>query len=273
MQQKTTIAILGAGNIGISIANGLVQSGEFSSEQITLTRRKIHFLEEQKNKGYIIQSDNCEAVKKSKIIIISVEPQQINNVLKEIRSELVPERHIVISVVTGVWIKQISALIGDQISVVRAMPNTAISIRKSMTCLSSDETSVEALETAKSIFDSVGETLVMEEEQMIAATALGACGIAFFLRAIRAASQGGIEIGFDSGDALKIAVQAALGAASLLLNTENHPEYEIDKVTTPRGCTILGLNQMEQAGFSAAMIKGITASADKASSLYSKTSS
>ena len=114
----------------------------------------------------------------------------------------------------------------------------------------------------------LAKTVVIDEEKMIAATALGACGIAFFLRAIRAASQGGIEIGFHSDEALRIAAQAAKGAASLLLSMENHPEYEIDKVTTPRGCTISGLNQMEHAGFSSAMIKGIVTSAEKAAGLY-----
>ncbi len=114
----------------------------------------------------------------------------------------------------------------------------------------------------------MGKTLLIDEEQMIAATALGACGIAFFLRAIRAASQGGIEIGFHSDEALHIAAQTAKGAAALLLNMKNHPEYEIDKVTTPRGCTISGLNQMEHEGFSSAMIKGIVTSAEKASRLY-----
>lgn len=104
---------------------------------------------------------------------------------------------------------------------------------------------------------------------MIAATALGACGIAFFMRAIRAASQGGIEIGFRAADALAIAAQTALGAAALLQEMGHHPEYEIDKVTTPRGCTIAGLNQMEHEGFSSAMIRGITVSAAKAAQLYS----
>ena len=103
---------------------------------------------------------------------------------------------------------------------------------------------------------------------MSAATALGACGIAFFLRAIRAASQGGIEIGFRSGDALAIAAQTARGAATLLLARDNHPEFEIDRVTTPRGCTIAGLNEMEHEGFSAAMVRGITVSARKAARLY-----
>ena len=103
---------------------------------------------------------------------------------------------------------------------------------------------------------------------MIAATALGACGVAFFLRAIRAASQGGIEIGLHSHGSLAMAAQTAKGAASLLLAMGTHPEQEIDRVTTPKGCTIAGLNQMEHAGFSSAMIRGITVSADKASRLY-----
>ena len=103
---------------------------------------------------------------------------------------------------------------------------------------------------------------------MIPATALCACGIAFFLRAVRAGSQGGIEIGFHSEEALLMAAQTAKGAAALLLSGETHPESEVDKVTTPRGCTISGLNQMEHSGFSSALIRGIVTSADKAAKLY-----
>jgi pyrroline-5-carboxylate reductase len=150
------------------------------------------------------------------------------------------------------------------------MLNTAIAVRESMTFLASNGSDNKALEIATSIFETVGNVLVINEEQMIAATVLGACGVAFFLRAIRAASQGGVEIGFHSQDALKIAAQTAKGAALLLLAGGNHPEFEIDKVTTPRGCTIAGLNQMEHEGFSSAMIKGITVSADKAAKLYTK---
>jgi pyrroline-5-carboxylate reductase len=142
-----------------------------------------------------------------------------------------------------------------------------VAIGESITCLTSADE--RALSAARELFDSVGRTLVIDEEQMIAATSLGACGIAFFLRAIRAASQGGIEIGFQSKEALLIAAQTARGAASLMLAQDNHPESEIDKVTTPRGCTISGLNQMEHEGFSSAMIKGIVTSAEKASRLYS----
>ena len=268
MQDKTRLAILGAGNIGTSIANGLVQSGRFVAGDITLTRRKVHLLDRLKEQGFIVQKNNLEAVRNSEIMIIAVEPQQIDALLKEIGPELEPGRDVIISVASGVSIKQIIRQVGSEVTVVRAVPNTAIAIRQSVTCLASNGGDNQAIDVAKSIFETVGRTLVIDEEQMIAATALGACGIAFFLRAIRAASQGGIEVGFHSDDALVIAAQTAKGAASLLLSMEKHPEYEIDKVTTPRGCTIAGLNQMEHEGFSSAMIKGITTSAEKASKLY-----
>jgi pyrroline-5-carboxylate reductase len=137
-----------------------------------------------------------------------------------------------------------------------------------MTCLSSNLPAGDALTTASALFDAVGRTLVIPEELMIPATALCACGIAFFLRSVRAASQGGTEIGFHPHEALLLAAQTAKGAAALLLASPGHPESEIDKVTTPRGCTIAGLNRMEHEGFSSAMIKGITTSAAKAARLY-----
>lgn len=265
---RTRIAIIGAGNIGTAIASGLVESGRFRAGDVTLTRRRVHLLDGMVERGFAVERDNREAVRRSQVIVIAVEPQQIDGVLAEIAPALKPGRHTVVSVVTGVRTDQISRQIGEGIPVVRAMPNTAIAVRESMTCLASNGEDGAAIEAARSIFDAVGSTLVIDEEDMIAATALGACGIAFFLRAIRAASQGGIEIGFHAQDALAMAAQTAKGAATLLLVMGNHPEYEIDKVTTPRGCTIAGLNEMEHAGFSSAMIRGITVSAGKASKLY-----
>lgn len=268
MKNKFTLAIIGSGNIGTSIAKGLIRSGRFPAKNITLTRRNIRLLDEMKKSGFRIEKNNKIAVRDSEIIIIAVEPQQLDTLLDEIDGELIPKRHIVISIVSGVTIKKITTHINKGIVVVRAMPNTAIAVGESMTCLASDKANSKTIKTAESIFKTMGKTLVIDEECMTAATALGACGIAFFLRAIRAASQGGIEVGFHSKDAIEIAAQTAKGAAALLLSSEHHPEYEIDRVTTPRGCTIAGLNQMEHEGFSSAMIKGITISADKASKLY-----
>lgn len=264
------IAIIGAGNIGLAIARGLAASDGFNASDITLTRRNLSKLDDWQNQGFIITSDNLAAVKKSDVIILCVEPKQADAVLDEIKPELSAERHTLISVVSGLWVSQILRRLNLPLAVVRAMPNTAIGIGESMTCLAAQENQSQALELAQSIFDTVGKTLEIEEEQMGAATALGACGIAFFLRVIRAASQGGIEAGFHSVDALMIASQTAKGAASLLLKAENHPEYEIDRVTTPRGCTISGLNQMEHEGLSSAMIKGIVTSAKLADELYSE---
>lgn len=261
-------AILGAGNIGCSIADGLNESGIFQATNIFLTRRRIEKLSSFVEKGFKAVSDNVEAVIKSDIIILGVEPHQLNGLLGEISSSIDPEKHILISVVSGASVADIKSKLPSGTPVVRAMPNTAIAIRESMTCICADKSDQSAIEITEAIFETVGETQIIREEQMTSATALCACGIAFFLRAIRAASQGGTEIGFHSQEALKMATQTAKGAATLLGDMQNHPEHEIDRVTTPKGCTISGLNQMEHGGFSSALIKGIVTSSEKAEKLY-----
>jgi pyrroline-5-carboxylate reductase len=137
-----------------------------------------------------------------------------------------------------------------------------------MTCITTDSAKQENLDLTEKLFTTVGSVVQINEDLMTAATALCACGVAFFLRAVRAASQGGTEIGFHAHDALQMAAQTAKGAADLLLKLASHPEREIDKVTSPKGCTIAGLNEMEHNGFSSAMIKGIKLSAEKAGELY-----
>jgi pyrroline-5-carboxylate reductase len=268
MSSIKKVAILGGGNIGLSIARGLIKDKRFSASNIYITRRNPSTLSALAKKGFKVTTNNNEAVKNSEIIIVAVQPQQLNDLLIGIKKSLKAGKHIIISIVSGASINAIKKIAGKNIEVIRAMPNTAIAIRESMTCLSGTDKKNSSLEIAKEIFDSVGTTLVIDEDLMVPATALCACGIAFFLRAIRAASQGGIEIGFHSEEALLMAAQTAKGAASLLLSMEDHPEKEVDKVTTPRGCTIAGLNQMEHSGFSSAMIKGIVSSADKAALLY-----
>jgi pyrroline-5-carboxylate reductase len=269
--KESKIAILGGGNIGLAIMNGLTESKIYLPQNISITRKNIEPLLYLKRQRINVTSDNINSVKKSSIIIIAVQPQQINGILDEIKDYIKPEVHTVISVVSGATISAIKKRLPAGTAVVRAMPNTAIALKESMTCLSSEAGNDKALKHAVEIFNAVGKTMIINEELMIPATALCACGIAFFLRAIRAASQGGIEIGFHSEEALLMASQTAKGAATLLLNMKSHPESEVDKVTTPRGCTISGLNQMEHNGFSSAMIKGIVTSADKAALLYKNT--
>lgn len=268
--QNSKIAILGSGNIGLSLAKGLVKAGIYKASQIILTRRSLPALEPMQKAGYIVSTDNLEAVKKAEIVVIAVLPQQLNKLLDEIKDGIQPEKQLFISVASGVSCLDIRRQLDAGVQVVRAMPNTAIAIGQSMTCIASDNASAENLEVVKNMFDTVGVSIEINEELMTSATALCACGIAFFLRSIRAASQGGTEIGFHAHDALKMAAQTAKGAADLLLQLASHPEQEIDKVTSPKGCTIAGLNEMEHNGFSSAMIKGIKTSAIKAGELYTK---
>jgi pyrroline-5-carboxylate reductase len=268
MSHSSSIAIVGAGNLGTAIARGLVESGRYTSRDIHLTRRHCQLLEDFVKLGYPVSEDNGKAVEACDAVIVAVEPQQLDAVLDQLSGHLDPQRHTLISVVSGANIDQIQRRTGLGSQVVRAMPNTAVAIRESMTTISADDNSGPALGIARSIFETVGQVVVIDEEQMQAATVLGACGVAFFLRAVRAASQGGVEIGFHYPDALAIAAQTAKGAASLLMAEHSHPEAEIDKVTTPMGCTIAGLNQMEHQGFSSAMIRGITTSYAKVAKLY-----
>jgi pyrroline-5-carboxylate reductase len=264
------IAILGSGNIGLSLAKGLVKAGQYQPQQITLTRRNVAALAPLVSDGFVTTADNMEAVSKADIVVLAVLPQQLNKLLDEIKPAMQADKQLYISVISGVSCRDIRQHTGLDLQVIRAMPNTAIAIGHSMTCIATDTASAESMELVKSMFDTVGISIQINEELMTSATALCACGIAFFLRSIRAASQGGTEIGFHAHDALKMAAQTAKGAADLLLQLASHPEQEIDKVTSPKGCTIAGLNEMEHNGFSSAMIKGIKMSADKAAVLYKK---
>ncbi len=263
-----SVAILGAGNIGQALADGWARSGLLPPERVTLTRRMVDRLEPFAERGFRVTDDNRAAVREARVVVLAVQPQQIGGLLEEIHADLDPDRHLVISVVSDVSVDAIRRRLDAPVQVVRAMPNTAVAIGESMTCLAAAEDSERALEEAERLFDAVGETLVIREELMVSATALVACGVAFFLRAVRAASQGGIEIGFHPEEALRLAAQTARGAASLVQREGSHPESEVDRVTTPRGCTIAGLNEMEHEGFSSALIRGIVTSARTAAKLH-----
>jgi len=263
------IAILGSGNIGQSLARGLLRSRKIKPGHITLTRKHIELLGEFRKKGCLLTDNNEEAVLNSDFIIVAVRPEQAASLLSGIKKYLNSQKHILISTMTGINIKKIQSLVGVDIPIVRVMPNTALSIGESMTCIASFSIEEQYINQVKELFDLVGKTLILDEKDMIEATVLCGCGVAYFLRIIRAISQGGIEIGFHSHEAIQMAAQTAKGAATLLLASKKHPEEEIDKVTTPRGITIAGLNQMEHEGLSSAVIKGILASAEMAKKILS----
>ena len=259
---KKKIAILGGGNLGSAIAQGLVKSKLANASDITITRRNLSKLDHLKKEGFLLSVDNIEAIKKTELIILCVQPKQLAGLLAEISASL-HRKHVLISTITGISTDEIASHLKKKTPIIRAMPNTAIAIGQSMTCLCAKDATEEQVAEVKGIFDGLGETLIIEERLMKAATVLAASGIAFFMRYIRAATQGGIQMGFDAEEAQLMAAQTAKGAAMLLLSRASHPEIEIDKVTTPEGCTIAGLNEMEHQGLSSALIKGIITSFDK----------
>jgi pyrroline-5-carboxylate reductase len=254
------IAILGGGNLGTAIAEGLVSNGKYRAEDIIITRRNTKSIAYLSEKGVQVTEDNLKAVQDSRYVMLCVQPAQLSALLDEVKPYLQPESHVLISVITSVSIAQIAEGVGKDFAIIRSMPNTAIAIHESMTCLAFNEKAAGVKAEVQDMFDCLGSTLVIEEELMAAATVLCASGIAFYMRFIRAATQGGIQLGFDAADALKIAVQVSKGTSGLLAANGSHPEQEIDRVTTPKGCTIAGLNEMEHNGFSSALIRGLVTS-------------
>jgi pyrroline-5-carboxylate reductase len=257
------IAIIGGGNLGTAIAEGLIQSGFVAPKHILITKRNIHTLHELERKGVLVSDKNEEAVRYADMVILAVKPFQVDGVLAALKDEFRPAEQVLVSVVTGIGIGHIAAILGNRLPIVRAMPNTAIAIQESMTCVAAHQVGEEHLQYILDLFNQLGRAVRIDEKLMDAATVLGACGTAFAMRYIRANIQGGIEIGFDAATANLIAAQTVKGAAELLLTKGSHPEQEIDKVTTPKGCTIAGLNEMEHRGFSSSLIKGLVASYEK----------
>lgn len=253
------IHIIGGGNLGIAIALGLSKYTKGNS--IQLMRRNVQSIQYLTEKTIIVSSNNKANIKEADLIILTVKPYQVEAVITEIMPYI--SNKVIASAVSGVTIEMLNNYTDNKHSIVRIMPNIAIQFGESATCISHSNEDELVVKPITALFQELGTALVIEEKLMDAATVLGACGTAYALRYIRASMQAGIEIGFDSQTALAIAAQTAKGAAKMLLEEKIHPEQLIDRVTTPQGCTIVGLNEMEHHGFSSSLIKGIKTSLQK----------
>lgn len=260
--ENKKIAIIGVGNMGGAIAVGLVKSGFVQAADIFVADKKDASLEKMKALGVNSFHNNLDAAKDADVVIVAVKPYHIEGVITELKPVLSPGK-ILISIVAGVSMAEIGEMAGKNLPIFRVMPNTAIALQESLTCISSNENTAPHKQYVIEMFDKLGKTIEIGEELMAAATVLSSCGIAYALRYIRAAMQGGIEIGFGAEMAQFITAQTVKGATELILQSGNHPEREIDKVTTPMGVTITGLNEMEHKGFSSSLIQGVMASYKK----------
>ena len=255
------ITIVGGGNLGRSVAEGFLKAG-IAASRLTVSRRRVQLLDDLAAQGVRIIKDNNAAVAQADLIIIAVKPYQAVEVITEIKSTL-KAGQLVASLMTGISIAQMKELLPNGVIPLRVMPNTAVALQESMTLIAAPDCSAHEIAVVQELFEYLGKVIIINEELMAAATVLGACGIAFALRFIRAAIQGGVEIGFGADVAQQIVAQTVKGASELILQTGHHPEQEIDKVTTPKGITISGLNEMEHQGFSSSLIRGLLVSYNK----------
>lgn len=256
-----TIGIVGCGNLGLSLLNGIRMND--GGVKIIGSKRNLKDLEDLSIPNTVFTTSNPSLIKESDIIIIALKPYNVLSFLEENSQYFDASKHSIISVASGITSSEMGAVLGDDFDIFRAMPNTAASVNESITAISIKNDHLGRAKEIQELFDTLGDTVIIDESLMESATILGACGIAYVLRFMRAMIQGGIEVGFDAKTATRIVSQTIKGAAELIIQNGTHPEEEIDKVTTPKGCTIVGLNEMEHSGFSSALIKGIVASYEK----------
>jgi pyrroline-5-carboxylate reductase len=261
IEQKITI--IGGGNLGGAVAFGLIKSKQIEPSALTVSDRYLSVLNKFQEQGARVTDNNLEASRNADIIILAVKPYQAQEIIDEIKPVLNSNQILISSVAGFGLLKLEEALSETGVQTFRIMPNTAIAIQESMTMISTNVKSEEIRNLVIHIFDQLGKAIIISEDLMAAATVLGSCGIAFALRYIRAAMQGGIEMGFSAEMSQFITAQTVKGATGLILESGRHPEQEIDKVTTPRGITITGLNEMEHQGFSSSLIQGLIASFNK----------
>lgn len=261
------IAIIGAGNMGGALARGWARAQGAGGDGIFVanpSEDKLRILAGEFGNIRTTVS-NTEAARHADTVVLAVKPWKIGQVLENLRPELLSGGKTLVSVAAGITPQQLGAMLAKDTAtrlpaIFYAIPNIAVATGQGMTFITSDNASEQEKSGIKALFDAVGVCMAVEPRQMEAGTAVASCGIAYALRYIRAASQGGVELGLTPEQAALAVMQTLRGAVSLLETGGRHPEQEIDRVTTAGGITIKGLNAMEQHGFSASVIQGLKAS-------------
>lgn len=250
--------------MGGAMADGFIKSGAVKPADISVANPTAQKLEHFALQGASVTTDNKTAAEGADIVIIAVKPWLVEQVVNELKPVLNYTRQTIITVAAGISGSQFTAWLKKDDAVPQTfivIPNTAISVLASMTFVVPVNATADTTTTIKALFDNVGQTMVTDERHLSAGMTLASCGIAYAMRYVRAAAEGGVELGFKADMAKDIVLQTMKGAVELLQANGNHPEAEIDKVCTPGGLTIRGLNEMEHAGFTSAVIRGLKAAA------------
>lgn len=248
--------------MGGAMADGFIKSGAVKPANISVANPTAQKLEHFALQGASVTTDNKTAAEGADIVIIAVKPWLVEQVVNELKPVLNYTRQTIITVAAGISGSQFTAWLKKDDAVPQTfivIPNTAIAVLASMTFIVPVNATADTTAIVKALFDNVGQTMVTDERHLSAGMTLASCGIAYAMRYVRAAAEGGVELGFKADMAKDIVLQTMKGAVELLQANGNHPEAEIDKVCTPGGLTIRGLNEMEHAGFTSAVIRGLKA--------------
>ncbi len=258
------LAIIGTGNMGGAIARGLIASGSWQAADLVCTAKTDSSIARilATLPGVQASRNNRLAARGADIVILAVKPWLIGEVIEEIRPVLDFNRQLIVSVAAGISLLEMELLLAapESPALFRAIPNTAVEVLDGVTFICRKNATDAQTTLIHNLFSALGYTMVTDEQHLSAGTALASCGIAFAMRYIRAAMEGGVELGFRPEEAARIVEHTVHGAAGLLLQSGMHPEVAIDKVTTAGGITIKGLNAMERSGFTASVIDGLKAS-------------
>ena len=258
MLGKTKIAVIGAGKLGEALIAGMMDAGIVKKDQFIATaahRERIDLI--QKNFGIKVTLSNGEAVRKSQLVLLCVKPQAVEEVLRQVADDLTP-KHVLISVAASVSTRFMETILVKPIPVIRAMPNTPCLIRQGMTAIAPGTHATDAhLQKARKMFEAIGRCISVDEKHMDAVTALSASGPAFVYTIIESLADGGVKVGLPRDTATLMAAQMVHGAANMVLQTGEHPAKLKDVVTTPAGCTVDGLLELEEGGLRVTLIKAV----------------
>jgi len=262
------MALIGAGNMTEALVAGMLTAGVAHPDQLYTTdirpERRAHFQDRYKIK---VSGDNVEAARYGQIIILSVEPQILDEVLGTVKSAL-QRKHLIISLAAGYPISRIMAHLKAEARIVRAMPNTPSSVLAGITALSFGAGATEEDQrVARIIFESVGKVVVVEERLMDAVTGLSGSGPAYVYLIIEALADGGVKMGLSRQVAELLAAQTLLGAARMLIESGEHPGRLKDRVASPGGTTIAGIHKLEEGRLRATLIAAVEAATKRSEEL------
>ena len=264
------VTVLGAGKIGGAILGALLEQGMLNRQLTSATVQHVERAQRLCDEfGIPVGTDNCAAVQRADIVLVCVKPQGVQAVLEEIKPAISKDQ-LVVSVAASVRIAQMEQVLGSEVPIVRAMPNTPCIIGCGMTALCGGRSATpEHMEIVSTLFGAIGRTVVLDEKHMNAVTGLAASGPAYIYIILESLAEAGVKVGLPRDIATLLAAQTTMGAARMVLETGDHPALLKDAVTTPAGCTIDGILELEDGGLRVTLIKAVVKAVQRAQELAS----